>query len=292
MFRTIEEVQIGGEKAGEAFGGFIYNLGVEIGYNGNPTMVSVNVVSSDGKYNISKKDLSTIRPVKISVGGSEGVIFKKMYLKDYQVTSSPEAKLLNLNYIDRTVWLKKINVGLVGTHGNPHTLRGVKANQIKKGEFKTKIPIQCFPCSYADSADKNGRPLTMHSIKFKSNHGFAHNVDKEMGGMILIGTEEFGKNNCDLKQTTYNWAEFAYVLKKIGVEILKNPDTGEPSITDRGKVINRERFTGPLDEVLSQWCDKMGYSWGFDPETNKIYGVDLLHPIDTLQEVKNKINKW
>ena len=78
MFRTIEEVQIGGEKAGEAFGGFIYNLGVEIGYNGNPTMVSVNVVSSDGKYNISKKDLSTIRPVKISVGGSEGVIFKKM----------------------------------------------------------------------------------------------------------------------------------------------------------------------------------------------------------------------
>ena len=88
--------------------------------------------------------------------------------------------------------------------------------------------------------------------------------------------------NLTAEQIQNNWNELVHVLKTLGIKILENPDSGEPSITDRGRPENRERFSGALDEVLSQWCDKMGYSWGFDPETEKIYGVDLIDQIQFL----------
>jgi len=284
MFRKIEEVQIGGEAPGEAFGGFIYGLDVQIGFNGQPTSVSVNVVSENGIYKISKRDLSTIKSSSITIGNE--INFGRMYLKDYTISSSPDAKLLHLNYIDRTVWLKKIYLGLINTHGNPTTLENLKRSKWDRGTFKTDVPIQCYPCSYAD-VDK---PLINFPISFRANYGYIHNVDEEEGGAILLGTEEFGKNHCELKQVTYNWNELVHVLKDVNIEIAENPDTGEPSISDRGRSENRERFSGSLDEVISQWCDKMGYSWGFDPETEKIYGIDLTNPIESLQDVKNKIN--
>tara|TARA_R100000808_G_scaffold6858_1_gene20204 strand:+ start:7035 stop:10133 length:3099 start_codon:yes stop_codon:yes gene_type:complete len=284
MFRKIEEVQIGGEAPGEAFGGFIYNLGCQIGYNGNPTTVSVNVVSENGAYNISKQDLSTIEGTSINVGSE--IKFQNMYLKDYQMTSDANAKLLSLNYIDRTILFKKIFIGLIGVHGNPLSLMNTKTSRVSKDFKHVRFPVQCMPCSYADDVP----PLKPVDVKFRASSGFVHNVDLKKGGAVLLGTEEFSKNLCEQRQVSYSWRELVFVLNTIGIQIQANPDTGEPSITDRGKIHERERFTGTLDEVISQWCAKFGYSWGFDPQLEKIYGIDKIYPIETLQEVKDKIN--
>ena len=103
MFRKIEAIQIGGEAPGEAFGGFIYNLGCQMGYNGAPTTISINAVSENGIYKISKGDLSTVKSTSLTIGfhpaGQHPLHFDRLYLKDYTISSSPDAKLLSLNYI-------------------------------------------------------------------------------------------------------------------------------------------------------------------------------------------------
>ena len=62
------------------------------------------------------------------------------------------------------------------------------------------MPVQCYQCSHADEA----KPLEVFDVKFRSKHGFMHNVDQQKGGVILLGAEEFGNNQCDLKQVKYS----------------------------------------------------------------------------------------
>ena len=199
MFRRIEQIKIGGEKPGEAFGGQIFTVGANIGGNGQPTSIDVNVISKDGIYDISQSDLSAIKSVKIAIGEEgKGLVFKKMYLISYNISNSSNAKVLHLNYKDHTIFFDKIFVGCINEHGNPDSLLpdGEEGKIIKdftpRKELSVKIPIQCMPCSKTDLDPNTGlKAIKVIDHKFLADTGYITNVHPTKGGVILLGTEEY-----------------------------------------------------------------------------------------------------
>ena len=100
-FRKIEQIKIGNNPNGEAFGGLIYELNVTIGFAGAPTSVTVNIVNENGLYNINQRDLSAIDPVAISImnpcdSADPQVTLPSMYLVEYNYRQTTGARTLSL----------------------------------------------------------------------------------------------------------------------------------------------------------------------------------------------------
>ena len=55
-FRQQETIRIGRFAPGHAYGGAIYNFSCQMGFDSNSTQLSINVVSNNGLYNITKND--------------------------------------------------------------------------------------------------------------------------------------------------------------------------------------------------------------------------------------------
>lgn len=298
MFRKIEQIKIGSQKAGEAYGGQIFSVSATIGGNGQPTSLDVNVISKDGKYEIDKGNLSATKPISISIGEDEtGLIFKKMYLISYNISKSSNAKVLHLQYKDHTIFFNKIFVGQINAHGNPDSLLedGEDGKIIKNfesdKEFKIKLPIQCAPCSKTDVDPETGlKPIQVIDKSFHCDAGFVTNVHPTKGGVILLGTEEYTTNDCQLSDVKYSFNELLHVLSEIGIEVKVDPDSKQPTLNDRGKPHKREKHSGTLTEVLNSWCSELGFSWYWDWEEEKLAGVDNLSPQADLDSIKNKIN--
>ncbi len=298
MFRRIEQIKIGGEKPGEAFGGQIFTVGANIGGNGQPTSIDVNVISKDGIYDISQSDLSAIKSVKIAIGEEgKGLVFKKMYLISYNISNSSNAKVLHLNYKDHTIFFDKIFVGCINEHGNPDSLLpdGEEGKIIKdftpRKELSVKIPIQCMPCSKTDLDPNTGlKAIKVIDHKFLADTGYITNVHPTKGGVILLGTEEYKQSECELADVKYSFDELIHVLEKVGIEIKEDKTTKIKTLHNRGKSHKREKYSGTLKEVLNKWCGDLGFSWYWDWDEEKIVGVDNLNPNIDISNIKNKIN--
>lgn len=298
MFRKIEQIKIGAQKAGEAFGGQIFSVSATIGGNGQATSLDINVVSKDGRYEIDKSNLSATKPVAISIGDDEtGLVFKKMYLISYNISKSSNAKVLHLQYKDHTIFFNKVFVGQINAHGNPASLlEDGEEGKIRKNfepgkEFNIKLPLQCAPCSKTDVDPETGlKPIQVIDKTFYSDAGFVTNVHPIKGGVILLGTEEYTTNDCQLADVKYSFNELLHVLSEIGIEVKVDSDSKQPTLHDRGKPHKREKHSGTLTEVLNSWCSELGFSWYWDWEEEKLAGVDNLSPQADLVSIKNKIN--
>ena len=119
----IPSIQIGGNKMGQAFGGVIYSADSQIGYNGDPTKLNVNVAldtklsaanADKRNFDISKRDLNLASPVDIKFAGAP--MFRNMFLTSYNTSTTVQNKLLNLTYSDGAVLLDRIFVGLIHEH--------------------------------------------------------------------------------------------------------------------------------------------------------------------------------
>ena len=293
-FRRLEQVRVGNNPPGQIFGGYIYQLGVEIGHSGQPTRVSCQVVNEKGNYTINPdKDLSAISPMPIYIGeGStkSSVVMPTMYLVSYNINQTAGGLTLSLEFLDRTIWLNKIWVGLIGKGTGPHNL--VKPDKVRYAQnhpMSVKLPIQCAPCSVGDPKFKG---IEVVNVPYLSSHGFASNIDQQKGGAILIGTEEFSNSQCDNKNISYNWQELLAVMNVNGIQV--QPDSfGNPQIHDRGKVhYRRQHANQSLSKVLSKWAEEFGFQWAWNPFTNMIYGRDLQKGVLDLAPVREAVESF
>ena len=291
-FRHIEQIKIGNNPNGQAYGGFIYELKVNLGFGGTPSVVTVNVINEDGLYKISSKDLSVIDPLSIKImrsGSSDQAQLElpSMYLVEYNYRQSAGSKILSLEFVDRSIFLGKIWVGLAGKTAMPHNLvppedgqRMIDYRDKGMGAFNTvKIPIRCAPCSKYIPGIIPLTPQPMQDVQFAtmqypSSAGWASNVDPEKGGAIILGADEFTSNSCEIADVKYNWEELVYVMEKNNIFVSKT-STGQPSIHNRGKHYYRAQHANQtLNKIISSWCQDLGFEWGWDPFNNKIYGRD------------------
>ena len=64
--KKIPQVQVGSFPPGVCLNAYIYNVDVNVGVNGEPTTVTLNLVNEDGNYDISpERDLSATTPFTI-----------------------------------------------------------------------------------------------------------------------------------------------------------------------------------------------------------------------------------
>ena len=325
-FRRIEEIQIGNNPKGEAFGGFIYQLKVTLGFSGNPTSIIVDVISKDGIYNISPEDLSAIDPIAISIIDKNSINdsnkfaiakFPTMYLVEYNFRQSAGQKVLSLEYLDRSIFLEKIWVGLAGKGALPHNLmppqdgeRFVFYNDKKAGSTASvKLPIRCAPCSKfkppiidpntgriiraAGTEPSDMEDVQYENVQYPASYGWASNVDPERGGAIILGADEFTSNSCQISEVKYSWDELVYAMEANGIFISRDVDTGIPTINNRGKIYYRAQHANQnLKSVIGSWCQDFGFEWGWDPFYNEVYGRDLTKGTVNLSKIKNLVESF
>ena len=122
---------------GYAFGGWIYNSSLRLGFSKEPTELTLSVVLeasssnlSTAKFDISKRLLSSSLTAHGARGyfdenakghfysiDMHGVSLKRMYLHDYSISIEANQKVLNVTFKDYSLILNKIYIGLTKRQG-------------------------------------------------------------------------------------------------------------------------------------------------------------------------------
>ena len=118
MFKTIEGIKVNGGPPGQAFGGGIYNASCSMGFSGNPTKISLNLVAQDVdtlKQHITNNSLNVTSTGYYDIEFGS-LTFSNMMLYSYNFSDSATAKTATVNFVDWSIAMDKIFVGLVGRH--------------------------------------------------------------------------------------------------------------------------------------------------------------------------------
>ena len=119
-FNEIGNITIEGNDPGKAYGGHIYSCNISIGDSSEPTKLTVNVVHENGVdskiTDQIKKEIDLLEDTKeIEIGDLDAI---HMYLIKYEVRRGVGSSVLTLEYIDGSIILDKIFVGLVNRHAS------------------------------------------------------------------------------------------------------------------------------------------------------------------------------
>lgn len=253
MFQVIKGVDIG-QGAGNAFGGGIYGASCEIGFSNGPTKISLNVVSTDGNYqSIIPNVYST--PYHINLNGK---VFSGMYLYGYEKTKSAGTSVLSVDFVDSSIILDKVYVGLLHRHGNQK-----KQTQIVTGLFTVRCPTctDGIITGYQGSARRYLDVVPGGSYNKKGSDG---------GGYIILGKENFPDTNCEIPRVDYNFTELCQALTKYGI-------SHQLSSFDLNSLY-RQEYAGTLREVLNNWAADFSFEFFFDGTVLK--AIDLRKPVD------------
>ena len=129
MFKILTGVIYDGGNPGEAFGGGIYNMSCTLGTSGEPTKVTLNVVSENGTYNEPSLNVTTSGAKTITVGDSASTFtnsagnsfpnflnFYRLYCYKYNINETAGQRTLTAHFVDQGAALDKIFIGLTARH--------------------------------------------------------------------------------------------------------------------------------------------------------------------------------
>ena len=122
--KKIPQVQVGSFPPGVCLNAYIYNVDVNVGVNGEPTTVTLNLVNEDGNYDISpERDLSATTPFTIKIADETNVLlFRTMYLTSFEYSQNVGERTLDLTFTDQSIILDKIQVCLLNKEASPYNL--------------------------------------------------------------------------------------------------------------------------------------------------------------------------
>ena len=168
----------GATTAGKAFGGWVYNANVELGFSQQPTSITLDIALDvqDGLYAlktadflISKEDLN-VRATALTSGESYYKItlgtraYRPMFLVSYEINGSPDGKTLKVKFVDYSLILDKTRIAIFKRHDYkkniPATSKGVAptaaaiaaASFFRKFSARPQINALCPGCSMEDSS--------------------------------------------------------------------------------------------------------------------------------------------
>lgn len=156
-FYTDATLKAGFGVASKAFGGWIYNASVEIGFSQQPTSITLDITLDvqDGEYKtntsdfrIKKEDLKVSAP-----GGTAGEsyyeikfgtkVYKPMFLSSYEISGSADSKTLKVKFLDYSIILDKIYIAVFKKQAYDRTKsRFFKATPV--------LNVLCPGCAYDD----------------------------------------------------------------------------------------------------------------------------------------------
>jgi hypothetical protein len=111
MIHNVPELQIGGST--EKYGGRLYHVNYNRSLGEQPSKLTASFISESGVYSISDTDLQIDSAENVSIGP----INLAMYPVSYRLNKSSAGKLLEVTYVDKSVKMDSIYVGLTNIHG-------------------------------------------------------------------------------------------------------------------------------------------------------------------------------
>lgn len=226
----------------EIFGGTIYSASVQIDYNA-PTSINLDLVSKNGKFTSSEKLKEKLNVTQnggydIEIGN---VSFYNFFLKGYSIEKRADSRVLRLEFVDESILLDKIFVGLLNKHFNGYskgTRSAVTSFNCNNGldgitciDRVVEINYQCGLTGTSGSSGSNGRAgaallkrpcKTVSTIyqngvkKERLKHFLKYNYysDSVNGGYIILGEEIFTETPCEIANVNYAFADLAKALMK------------------------------------------------------------------------------
>lgn len=251
-FKKIDKIVLQDNEAGEAFGGHIYALTVQMGYTSGPTKITLSIANSDGSYqprDASGADKGSFKDIlntsdiwELKVGDLEPF---KLHLISYNIKTSVGQRVLTLQFCDTSVLLDKVFVGLI----NRHVKATDKSQDNRPYGISVKssvdLKLNCMKCDGSSdmmvvTPGETIIPGTKNS-KFGGEDGIQRDIDivqsngtrngkqeigkayvepssrsnfKTNGGMIILGRETFVEQKCDIPEVDYNFSDLIYALNQ------------------------------------------------------------------------------
>ena len=142
----------------KAFGGWVYNASVEIGFSQQPTSITLDITldAQDGKYKTNASDFDiTKEDLKVSAtGGTAGEsyyeikfgdkVYKPMFLSSFEIAGSADSKTLKVKFLDYSIQLDKIYIAL-------YKKQAYDYNQNVSFSARPNITALCPGCVLDDS---------------------------------------------------------------------------------------------------------------------------------------------
>ncbi len=288
-----------------AFGAWIYNADIDIGYSAQPTEIKLSLVlETDDRSQYAAKFDITDGDLKISAGfgGDEnlydidfnGVTFTDFVLFDFSIDIQPSNKILTVTFKDYSVILDKIYVGLIKRQGKVfvHTAPSL-----------ISFPVNCTDCLLNGSSFMTEGQV-IRDISFGSYVGIGNKIYDNFanifssdniyrqwerlfaadaatvkfdlnGGFLILGNEEATDEVCgNLANISYNFNQLLASLRIRGL----NFNGAFPVEVNDSDFIYKQNYIGTLREVLQQWCSDLAYD--FYCEGKNFIGINLNRSID------------
>lgn len=268
-FRKIENISWNGNPTGEAFGGHIYALTMQMGYTDGPTKVTLSIVNETGTYTAKDKEgnastfkdlLSTRELNTLKIGDLDPFY---LHIVGYEIRTTVGQRVLTLQLSDTSVLLDKIFVGLVNRHAasTGQTPYGSSYGSTVTAEVDG-LRLRCLKCDGTSDTEivtpgettitgASGGTKKYKSIKREVDvvqsavelergkayvEPYAPNHFVKDGGMIILGKEGFVEQECDVPEVDYNFTELLAALWEGNI---KNPvSAGYPEYISIAKDAN------------------------------------------------------
>jgi hypothetical protein len=349
MIKNIRGIKFCGTKdcktvteMGEAFGGGIYSASCTIGFSNAPTKITLNIVSENSDYTIDRDKHLNVTDTganTIQIGGVTSatgpggaavltgeVTFRRMYLYSFTKNNNPGSKTLSVNFVDHSIMLDKIFVGLIGRHGTRTNILNTTDTQYNPANDVQVTPVSmtfgfrlhCLECNELRPSSLltppssepphkitrlaymagTGVKCTGGKIPLRTYINVKPGKESVNGGYILLGQEQFKETECEIPRVTYTFEDLCnaldYILGGDPEDCTSGGDTDKMhhhNLRDFNRSITYEaNYTGTLREVLSAWAADFSFDFTFDYESSdiRVIGIDLKEAID-LTDVKQAI---
>jgi len=255
-FQLLSGVSLNNGPWGSAFGGGIYAANCEIGFSRGPTKISINIVNEGGNFKqIAPNVVSS--PYDINFNGH---IFSGMHLYSYEKQKSAGQSTMTANFIDSSLVLDKIYVGLLNRQGRQFT-----DVHLINGSFTVRCPQE----SQGGATGISG--IAYRAVDYiTTNDGCYFKKGADGGGYIILGSEYFPLSQCEVPKVDYNFSELCSAMSYFGINHELNGFDLNP--------LYRQEYVGTLREVLNNWAADFAFEFFY--ENNTLKGINLQEPIN------------
>jgi hypothetical protein len=247
---------------GNFYGGLPYNISWDFNDGSSPSTLSVSVVSENGQYPNIDNELTFEDVARVTIGS---FVFNG-YLVSYDINKSPDQKILNLKYVDKSADLDRWYVGLYKRHG------------LQSGGAKNLIIVgkEYHPCDKDYDSTVSYQELNQTII--------------DPCDPCPYTPENKYQSTCDQTLADFQILDVYYTFNELLGKLPLSYDAPS-NINNRF----RAQHTGKLKDVLGAWCSDLGLAYYWDPIVNKLFFVDRKHPlkipaISNLEKIGNLID--
>ena len=280
-FNKIEEIQVGNN-----FKGVINSDGVDYAiisasydqaYSDGPSTLSLTVLSSDSSIEMREYlgfsperelvkggkqeapfSVKNIETISIT-NGSRSVFNFFGFLSSFSEKISAGERIYQIDFLDRSIILDKIFVGLTNRHMSVD----------KKVSGKVTVSAFCGNSGRAKSrslifGEPNGLGPKLATAK---DFPYRPHISTEpfAGGRITVGDEQFTENFCSVAEVDYSFHDLIQAMSNAGIAVIAEADLAGLNSIDG----LRRQYTGTLRSVLSRWCSDYGYSFVWEDSAGR-----------------------